>query len=64
MAQAADLGNAKVPAGVPAADRAAVSAAYHSAFISAYRGILRVSAALAFAGALMAFVFVKKGRVN
>jgi hypothetical protein len=64
MAQAADLGNAKVPAEVPAADRAAVSTAYHNAFISAYARILRISAALAWLGALMAFVFVKKARVN
>jgi EmrB/QacA subfamily drug resistance transporter len=64
MAQAADLGNAQVPAEVPAAEKAAVSTAYHNAFISAYAGILRISAALALSGALMAFVFVKKGRVN
>ena len=64
MAQAADLGNAAVPADVPAADRAAVSTAYHNAFISAYAWILRISATLALSGALMAFVFVKKGRVD
>jgi len=64
MAQAADLGNAKVPEAVPAADRASVSVAYHNAFISAYAGILRISAALALSGALMAFIFVKKGRVD
>jgi hypothetical protein len=64
MTQAANLGNAKVPAEVPAAEKAAVSTAYHDAFISAYAWILRISAALALSGALMAFVFVKKGRVN
>lgn len=64
MAQAADLGNARVPEGVPAADRPAVSGAYHQAFIRAYALILRISAALAFSGALLAGVFVKKGRVE
>jgi hypothetical protein len=53
-----------VPEAVPAADRASVSVAYHNAFISAYAGILRISAALALSGALMAFIFVKKGRVD
>jgi hypothetical protein len=64
MAQAGNLGNAKVPQEIPAADKPAVSTAYHNAFISAYAWILRISAALALSGALMAFVFVKKGRVN
>ncbi len=80
MAQAADLGNATVPADVgdsatgaggaappgngSAATRALVAAAYRHAFIAAYAGILRISSALAFAGALMAFVFVKKVRVT
>ena len=41
MAQAADLGNARVPAMVKAADRAGVAAAYKGAFISVYAAILR-----------------------
>lgn len=73
MGQAADLGNARVPAeGAGAVTQAVagdtlrlqIAAAYRHAFISAYAGILRISSALAFAGALMAFVFVKKVRVT
>jgi hypothetical protein len=74
MAQAADLGNARVPAEVGGGDsatkvggggeRAQIAKAYRNAFISAYAGILRISSALAFAGALMAVVFVKKVRVS
>ncbi len=42
---------------------AQVEAAYKEGFIEVYRVILRISAGLAFAGALMAVLFVKKGRI-
>ena len=58
MAQAADLGNARVPAMVKAADKPGVAKAYRDAFISVYATILRISAGLAFVGALMAASFV------
>lgn len=59
MAQAADLGNAHVPDSVPASERAAVVSAYRSGFIGVYQKILRLAAALAFAGAVMGLVFVR-----
>lgn len=60
MAEAVNLGNAKVPASLhTAADRAVVEKAYHTSFIDAYARILRISAALAFLGALMSFLFIK-----
>ncbi len=58
MVQAANLGNAKAPAWLPVAQRAVVEKSYHSAFIHTYQVILRISAGLAFLGALMAMLFV------
>jgi len=57
MAQAADLGNARAPVMVKAADRPGVAKAYRDAFISVYAVILRISAGLAFVGALIYSVF-------
>jgi EmrB/QacA subfamily drug resistance transporter len=59
MAQAANLGNAKVPANINAENKAAVGKFYHEGFIAAYSKILKVSAALGFLGALMAFIFIR-----
>ena len=60
LAQAADLGNAHVPATVPAVDKAAVSAAYRTGFIAVYQKILRLASALAFAGAAIGLVSVRR----
>ncbi len=60
MTEAVNLGNAKVPATVSPADKVLVETAYHLAFIDTYAKIMRISAVLAFFGALMAFIFVKK----
>jgi EmrB/QacA subfamily drug resistance transporter len=57
LAQAADLGNAKVPEGV--ADGKVIGQAYHDSFIKAYANIMRISAGLGFLGALMAVLFVR-----
>ena len=57
MAQAADLGNAKVPQGI--ADSKVIEQAYHQSFIKAYANIMRIAAGLGFLGALMAVLFVK-----
>jgi hypothetical protein len=43
---------------------AQVETAYREGFIEVYRIILRISSGLAFAGALMAVLFVKRGRVE
>ena len=58
MAQAVNLGDARVPAAVNDRDKPAVAAAYRNAFITAYSKIPRISAVLAWLGALMALVFV------
>ena len=58
--QAVNLGDAKVPAQILPGDRALVERSFHLAFIDAYARILRIAAVLAFAGALMAFIFIRK----
>jgi len=57
MAQATDLGNAHVPAGL--SGNVAIAAAYRSGFIMVYRQIMRLSACLAFTGAVMGWLFVR-----
>lgn len=57
LAQAADLGNAKVPEGLT--DGKTIEQAYHDSFIKAYASIMRISAGLGFLGALMAVLFVR-----
>lgn len=71
MAETAKLGDAKVPEevriwtmGRDGSVAAEVEAAYHAGFIEVYQVILRITAGLAFAGALMAVLFVKKARVE
>jgi EmrB/QacA subfamily drug resistance transporter len=68
IAQAADLGNAKVPVEISAGNKAIIEKFYHESFIAAYSNILKISAGLGFLGALMAFFFirntvVKKGNI-
>jgi EmrB/QacA subfamily drug resistance transporter len=64
MAEVANLGNAKAPAGIAATDKGAVEKAYHTGFIEVYAKIMRISAALGYLGALMAAVFVKHRAVK
>jgi len=59
IAQAANLGNAKIPDGVNDRDKALITRAYRESFIDTYAVVMRLSAALAFTGALMALLFVK-----
>jgi hypothetical protein len=60
LAEAANLGNAKVPAQVPVAEKAVLQQFYHESFIDAYAKIMRISAGLAFLGALMTVLFVRR----
>jgi len=64
MASAVNLGNAKIPASIDAKEKAIVEKAFHTSFISAFALILRISASLAFLGALMAFIFIKNSAVK
>jgi MFS family permease len=62
LAEAPNLGNAKTPAGAAPNDKVLIEKMYHESFIDAYGKIMRVSAGLAFSGALMAFLFIEKGK--
>lgn len=64
LAQAVNLGNAKVPAVFTPTNSASIEKYYHLAFIDAYSHILQTAALLAFAGALMAFVFIRNNALN
>jgi EmrB/QacA subfamily drug resistance transporter len=63
MAEAANLGNAKVPPQI-AHDRSVIKRSYHESFIDAYANIMRISAGLAFLGALMSVLFIKNSAVK
>lgn len=64
MAQAAELGNARVPKQVAGEVRGTVEKAYKAGFIQAYSLIMKVSAALGFLGALMALLFIRNSAVK
>ena len=61
MAQAADLGNAHVPAVIAANGKALIEKAYQDSFIAMYSLIMKIAAGLGFAGALMACIFIRGG---
>ena len=57
--QAANLGDAEVPANVSSENNKEVEHLYREGFIKTYSLVMRISAILAFVGALMAFVFIR-----
>jgi EmrB/QacA subfamily drug resistance transporter len=64
MAQAANLGDAKVPRGFNTSEQAAIKKLYHNGFIDVYAKVMQLSAALAFLGALMSFLFIRNGTIK
>lgn len=64
VAQAGNLGNAKVPTQISNQYKIPIEKAYHISFINAYANIMRISAMLGFLGALMAVVFIKNDAVK
>jgi MFS family permease len=58
--QAVDLGNAKPPASLDPASAATALQAYREGFIATYSRIMRCAAALAFLGAVMALLFIRR----
>ena len=62
IAQAVNLGNAKAPASIN--NKAGVQKAYQSSFIHVYQNVMRISACLAFAGALITVFFIKDNAVK
>ena len=59
VAQAANLGDAKVPSNVEGEKKEKVKLAFKEGFISAYVKVMRICVALAVMGVLMAFLFIK-----
>jgi hypothetical protein len=60
LQQAANLGNAKPPAAAGANDKLRIEQGYRAGFIEAYQQIMRCAAGLAFLGAGMALLFIRK----
>ena len=60
LQQAANLGNAKPPAAAGAGDKRRIEQEYRAGFIGAYQQIMRCAAGLAFLGAGMALLFIRK----
>jgi EmrB/QacA subfamily drug resistance transporter len=56
--EAVNLGNAQVPSAV-SSKKTIIENYYHQSFISSYKKIMRISGGLAFAGALMSFLFIR-----
>lgn len=64
IAEAANLGNAKVPDTINSRDKVIIERAYHESFIHAYANIMRISAGLGFLGALMSVMFIRNSAVR
>ena len=62
--EAANLGDAKVPAAVSDEHKKEVAHLYKEGFITAYSWVMRISAALALAGAFMAFLFINDKKIK
>lgn len=60
VAQAVNLGNAKVPENIDAEHKDAVMKSYHAGFIAAYGNIMRLSGGLGILAGLMALFFIRK----
>ena len=64
MAEAVNLGNAKVPAHIDTAHATVIEKSFHAGFIYAYSRILHLSAYLGFFGALMSVIFIRNKAVK
>jgi len=64
ISQSANLGDAKIPHSLPANKKQLIQKAYRESFISAYGNIMRLSAGLAFFGALMTVIFIRNKAVK
>ena len=62
--QAVNLGDAKVPAQLSDKDKKEVVVLYKEGFIKTYSQVMKISAALALMGVLMAFLFIKNEKVK
>lgn len=62
--QATNLGDAKVPVNVSVENKQAIAYLYKEGFIKTYSQVMRISAALALLGSLMAFVFIRDEKIK
>jgi hypothetical protein len=60
IAEAANLGDAKIPESVSNENRGLVEIAYKEGFIEAYVIVMRICSGLGFMGALMSVIFIKR----
>jgi EmrB/QacA subfamily drug resistance transporter len=64
MAEAVNLGNAKVPSNIHQKDKTIIERSYHESFIYAYSSVMKISAGLGFLGAMMSFLFIRNQAVK
>ena len=64
IAQAANLGNAKLPEGIDANNKENIETAFKDGFSAAYSKVMRICSGLAFLSALTAFIFIKNKAVQ
>jgi EmrB/QacA subfamily drug resistance transporter len=64
IAQAVNLGNARVPGNLSSNIKSLIEKSYHESFIASYKNIMRLSSLLAFLGALMSFFFIKNAALK
>jgi EmrB/QacA subfamily drug resistance transporter len=62
--EAVNLGDAKVPANVSNENKKEVAHLYKEGFIKTYTKVMQISAAMAFAGGLMAFIFISDPKIK
>jgi EmrB/QacA subfamily drug resistance transporter len=62
--QAANLGDAKVPSEVSDENKSEVATLYKKGFVQTYTKVMQISAAMAFAAALIAFVFISDDKIK
>ena len=64
IAQAVNLGDAKIPEHINGKFKPLIEKSYHESFIAAYKKIMQLSSLLAFLGALMSFLFIKNKSIK
>jgi len=64
VSQAANLGDAKVPANITGENKIKIARDYKEGFISVYVKVMRICAMLAVLSALMAFLFIKNMKAS
>ncbi len=64
IAQAVNLGDAKIPEHINSNFKPLIEKSYHKSFIASYKNIMQLSSLLAFLGALMSFLFIKNNAVK